>query len=70
MTSMNNNIKILRFVHTEIVSHLAQNLFYFWKKDCQTKSIYHSKTSTQSAHRHGTQAVQISMCCFFYEGSY
>jgi hypothetical protein len=35
----NNNIKVLRFVQTEINCHLAQRLFFFSKKTCQTKSI-------------------------------
>ncbi len=43
MTSVDNKIKVLRFVHTEIVSHLAQRQFFFRKKPCQTKGIDYRK---------------------------
>ncbi len=32
-----SGVKVLRFVYIEIVSHLAQNLFFLHKKVCQTK---------------------------------
>jgi hypothetical protein len=41
--SVDNKIKVLRFVHTEIVSHLAQRQFFFRKKPCQTKDIDYRK---------------------------
>ncbi len=43
VTSVDNKIKVLRFVHTEIISHLAQRQFFFRKKPCQTKGIDYRK---------------------------
>jgi hypothetical protein len=43
VTSINNDIKVLRFVHTEIVSHLGQCLFFSRKKLAKQKSMNHWK---------------------------
>ncbi len=54
------SIDVLRFVHTEIVSHLAQHLFFFPKIACQTKIFlsYGSKISADPAQQ---DAMQVKM---------
>jgi hypothetical protein len=43
VTSVDNKIKVLRFVHAEIVSHPAQRPFFFRKKLCQSKVVDYRK---------------------------
>jgi hypothetical protein len=59
VTFRDNGTKLLRFVQIEIISHLAQRLFFFRKKPCQTTKqkvfilgqSHLSITSTRTSHR-------------------
>ncbi len=39
VTSIDNKIKVLRFIHTEIVSHLAQRQFFFRKRNLAKQKV-------------------------------